>query len=129
MQNDTLASALAVIKNAEKIGRMTCTIRPMSQTIKTVLKLMQEHHYIGAWEEKSDSRGGQLIVHLLGKVNDCAAIKPRFPITMREYEKFEKRFLPARDFGIMIISTSQGMMDHVQAKAKRLGGKMISYCY
>ncbi|MDO8642316.1 MAG: 30S ribosomal protein S8 [Candidatus Woesearchaeota archaeon] len=129
MQNDTLASALAAINNAEKIGRMTCTIRPVSRIIKTVLKIMQEKHYIGSWEEKADARGGSLVVHLLGKINICAAIKPRFPITMKEYEKFEKRFLPARDFGIIIVSTSQGMMSHADAKTKRLGGKMVSYCY
>jgi len=129
MQNDTLASALAAINNAEKIGRMTCTIRPISRIIKTVLRIMQENQYIGLWEEKTDARGGNLTVHLLGKINRCGAIKPRFPITMKEYEKFEKRFLPARDFGIIIVSTSKGMMSHGDAKTKRLGGKMVSYCY
>lgn len=127
--NDTLASALATINNAEKIGRMNCTIRPCSQTIKTILALMREHHYVGAYEEKTDMRGNQIVVNLLGKINKCAAIKPRFPVTIKEYEKFEKRFLPARDFGIIVVSTNQGMMDHVQAKKKKLGGKVIAYCY
>ncbi len=128
-QNDTLASALATINNASKIGRMTCTIRPVSTTIKKVLSLMREQRYIGAYEEKRDTRGGHVVVHLLGKINKCAAIKPRFPVTMKEYEKFEKRFLPARDFGTLLVSTNQGLMDHVQAKNKRLGGRVIAYYY
>ena len=41
----------------------------------------------------------------------------------------EKRYLPAKDFGILIMSTSKGIMTHYDAKKKNLGGKLLSYCY
>ena len=44
-------------------------------------------------------------------------------------EKFEKRYLPAKGFGLIIVSTSKGLMTHVDAEEKNIGGKMIAYCY
>jgi small subunit ribosomal protein S8 len=56
-------------------------------------------------------------------------VKPRYQIKKDEFERFEKRFLPARGFGIIIISTVKGLMTHEQAKQLNLGGTLISYCY
>jgi len=46
-----------------------------------------------------------------------------------EYEKWEKRFLPAFDFGLLIVSTSQGVMTHKEAREKGIGGRLIAYVY
>jgi len=46
-----------------------------------------------------------------------------------EFEKFEKRFLPARGFGILIISTTSGVITHEEAREKNIGGKLIGYIY
>ena len=59
----------------------------------------------------------------------CGAIKPNFSVKKDGFEKFEKRYLPAKDFGVLIVSTSQGIMTHVEAKEKKLGGKLIAYVY
>jgi small subunit ribosomal protein S8 len=48
---------------------------------------------------------------------------------MDEYEKFEKRFLPAKGVGVLIVSTIKGIMTHEEAKGKTLGGRLIAYCY
>jgi len=45
------------------------------------------------------------------------------------YEKFEKRYLPAKDFGMIIVSTNQGIMTHIEAKEKGLGGRLLAYVY
>lgn len=127
--NDPLASALSLILNSEKIGRRECIIRPQSKIIKEVLKIMKEKLYVGDFKNVEDARGGHLLVNLLGKINKCGAIKPRYPITMKEYEKFERRYLPAKDFGILIVSTSKGMVTHKEAKEKKIGGSLIAYCY
>ena len=57
------------------------------------------------------------------------AIKPRFAVKATEYEKFEKRYLPAKGFGILIVSTVKGLMTHYEAKQQGLGGRLIAYCY
>ena len=48
---------------------------------------------------------------------------------MQDFEKYEKRFLPAKDFGIIIMTTPQGIMTHIEAKKKSTGGKLLAYCY
>ena len=68
-------------------------------------------------------------VELLGAINKCGAVKPRFTVKNNEFEKFEKKFLPAKDFGFIVVSTSQGIMTHIEAKQKSLGGKLIAYFY
>ncbi|MFH0752180.1 MAG: 30S ribosomal protein S8 [archaeon] len=129
MMNDTLASALSNINNAEKVGKNQCTVKPVSKVLKKVLDLMKDHRYIGSYEVIDDNKGGIVKINLIGAVNNCKAIKPRFSVQTKTYEKFEKRFLPAKDFGILIVSTSKGIMTHNESKDKKIGGKLLAYIY
>jgi len=115
------------ILNAERTGKGICIIKPVSKMIKTVLAIMQANQYVGDYEETEDKRGIKL--NLIGAINKCGVIKPRFAVTQKEFEKFEKRYLPAKDFGIIIISTSKGVMTLQEAKQKGIGGKLIAYVY
>ncbi|MBW2974221.1 30S ribosomal protein S8 [Candidatus Woesearchaeota archaeon] len=129
MLNDTLATALSAVINMEKTGKKECVIRPSSKIIKFVLKIMNENNYIGSFEEVATAKGNMLKVNLLGNINKCGAIKPRYSVKKAGYEKFEKRYLPAKDFGIIFVSTSKGILTHNEAKKKGLGGKLIAFCY
>lgn len=129
MLNDPLAAALSKIMNAEKIGKKEVEIKPASKMIKKVFELMNDHRYLGTFEEVNDGRGGFLKVNILGNINKCGVIKPRFSTRRHNFEKWEKRYLPAQDFGIIIVSTPLGIMTHSQAKDKKLGGKLLAYCY
>ena len=90
---------------------------------------MQKQGYIGEIKDIDDGKGGMIEVQLLGKINKCGVIKPRYSLTKSEYEKFEKRYLPAKDFGLIFVSTSKGVMTHMEAKKKNLGGKLLAYIY
>jgi small subunit ribosomal protein S8 len=127
--NDPLANAMSKLLNFEKVGKKECIVKPMSRLIKEVLDILNEEGYVGTYEVVEDGRGNSLKLNLLGNVNKCGAIKPRSAVTIDNYEKFEKRFLPSKDFGLLIISTSQGLMTHFKAKEKKIGGKLIAYCY
>ena len=129
MFNDPLAAALAKVMNAELVGKKEVMIRPASKIIKRVLTLMQEYNYIGSFEEIETGQGNALKVNLLGNVNKCGVVKPRFSAKYPILEKWEKRYLPAKDFGIILISTPQGVMTHVEAKGKQIGGVLLAYCY
>ena len=129
MLNDPLANTLSHILNNEKTGKSSCLISPCSKTIKKVLDILNEEGYIGKYEEVTKAKGGVIKVHLLGGINNCGVIKPMFSVEKDGYEKFEKRFLLAEDFGVMIVSTNQGMMTHNQAKEKGIGGKLVAFCY
>ena len=128
MLHDPLADALSAIKNAERVGKDSCVIR-FSKVIKSILEIMQSKGYIGDFELIEDGRGGKFKIELKGKVVDCNAIKPRYSLKVDEFEKWEKRYLPARDFGLLIMSTSKGVMDHKKAKQMNTGGKLLAYVY
>ncbi len=127
--NDTLAVALSNLLNAEIIGRSEFLIKPVSKVTRQVLEIMNKQGYIGAYEVIEDNKGGMFKVNLLGAVNKCGVIKPRYSVQKTNYEKFEKRYLPAKDFGIIIVSTNQGIMTHIEAKEKGLGGRLLAYIY
>jgi len=127
--NDVLANALSNIMNAEKSGKENCVIKPTSKVIKKVLEILQDNHYIGEIKYIENDKGGIFNVTLLGKINKVSVITPRFSVKQEGFEKFEKRFLPAQDFGLLVVSTSQGIMTHYQAKTKKVGGKLLAFCY
>lgn len=129
MLNDPLAATLAKIMNAEKVGKKNVVVRPASKIIKKILTLMNEHNYVGEAVETSNDKGGELNVNLLGNLNGCGVIKPRFSTKQNGFEKWEKRYLPANNFGLIFVSTSQGIMTHQEAKEKKIGGKLLAYCY
>ncbi|MBS3132298.1 30S ribosomal protein S8 [Candidatus Woesearchaeota archaeon] len=127
--NNPVANALSKIMNAEKIGRRDCLVRPVSKLIGNVLDVMKNEGFIGDIEEIEDGRGNMLKVNLLGNINKCGPITPTFNVKLDSYERFEKRYLPAKDFGIMIVSTPLGIMAHKDSKNKKVGGKLLAYCY
>lgn len=127
--NDPLANVLSSIYNYEKLGKKELIMRNNSKIIRQVLTIMQDEHMIGGFDEIKDGRGNSLKIHLIGSVNKCGVIKPRFRVKIADYEKFEKSYLPARDFGIIIVSTNKGLMTHKKAKDQNLGGTLISYAY
>ncbi len=129
MLNDPLANMMSLVLNNEIIGRSECIIKPVSKVIRESLKIMKQNDYIGGFKEVEDNRGNYIHLTLIGNINKCGVIKPRYSIKSNKFEKFERRYLPAKDLGILFVSTPKGIMTHYDAKAKKLGGKLLAYCY
>ncbi len=129
MKRDLINDALVAIKNAEAAGKQSLVVRPTSNLLKEVLKIMQKEGYIGEFEYIDDHRGGKFLIKLSHRLNNCGVIKPRFPLKKTEYERWEQRYLPAANFGILIVSTSSGLMTHYESKKNGLGGRLIAYIY
>ncbi|MBE0516366.1 MAG: 30S ribosomal protein S8 [Methanophagales archaeon] len=127
--NDPLADALSHLKNTERVGMMECTLKPASKLIGNVLSVLKEGGYIAEFEFAEDGKAGLFKVKLCGKINDCNAIKPRFYVRVKEYERWEKRLLPARDFGMLIVTTSKGVMSHEKAIEGGIGGQLLAFVY
>lgn len=128
-QIDPLADALINIKNHEKAAKKECIIRPASKLLGEVLRVMQENGYISKYELVEDGREGMYKTVLAGKINECRVIKPRYSVKKTEFEKYEKRYLPSRDIGMLVVSTPAGVMTHKNAKNKSTGGKLLAYLY
>jgi len=127
--NDPIADALSKILNAEKIGKKEVELYPVSNVLLQILDIFRKHRYVGEYKVEETTRGRIVTLNLLGNINDCNSIKPRFPVTLKEFDKFEQRYLPAVDFGIIIITTSQGLMTLKEAREKKIGGRLLAYCY
>ncbi|WP_292370005.1 30S ribosomal protein S8 [Methanoregula sp. UBA64] len=126
---NTIADGMSALKNAGDTGKSEVTIEPASKLLGAMLRIMQEAGYISGFEFIEDGRGGQLKVHLTGKINKCGAICPRFSVQLDEMEFWEKQYLPGKNFGLMILSTSRGVMSHMQARQEGIGGELLGYVY
>ncbi|MEM1551263.1 MAG: 30S ribosomal protein S8 [Candidatus Bathyarchaeia archaeon] len=126
---DVLSNGLTTILNNEMRNKRECVISPASKLLGKVLRVMQLNGYIGEFEFIDDGRSGKFKVQLLGRINKCGAIRPRFAVKVDEIEDWEKKFLPSREVGLLIISTPRGVLSHKEAKEKGIGGRLLAYVY
>jgi small subunit ribosomal protein S8 len=126
---DPLSDALSNIYNNEEKRKHECVIKPASKLIGQVLRVMQEKGYVGAFEYIDDGRTGKFRVQLLGRINRCGVIKPRFSVKVNEIESWENKFLPGKNFGVLIMTTSDGVIAHTEAMEKNVGGRLMAYVY
>ncbi len=126
---DTLANGLTTVINNEMRNKHECIISPASKLLGRVLRIMQLNGYIGEFEFIDDGRSGKFKVQLLGRINKCGAIRPRFSVGVDEFEEWKKKFLPSREVGTLVISTSRGVLSHKEAREKGIGGRLIAFVY
>ena len=124
-----LADALKNIYNAEKRGKRQVMIRPSSKVIIKFLQAMQKNGYIGDFELVDDHRSGKIVVNLIGRLNKCGTISPRFDCRLNDIEKWVVNLLPSRQFGKIVMTTTFGIMTHDEARRRKTGGKIIGYFY
>ncbi len=127
--DDPLSNALSGIDNAESVGHLTHTVSPASNEVGSVLEVLYDRGYIDGFEFIEDGKAGTLEVELNGRINECGPIKPRYSVGADDFEKWEKRYLPARDYGSLVVTTSHGIMSHYDARERGIGGQLIAYVY
>lgn len=125
---DTLNDALISIKNASRLGRDELEVRA-SNLVGRVLRVFQKYGYIDEYEYVENGKGGLFRVRVAKTINNCGVIKPRFSVKRGEMEKWESRYLPAQDIGIIVLSTTAGVMSNSEAKKKGTGGRALAFIY
>lgn len=126
---DTLANGLNALKVAEIKGKGSAVVRPASKVFREVLLLLQKHGFVGEFQFVDDGKSGEFKITLVGKINNIGAVKPRFPVGQKDWEKFEVRFLPAKGIGLLVVSTPKGIMTHTEAQEKKIGGRLLCFVY
>merc|ERR1712226_811757 len=101
----------------------------MGKVIVKFLQVMQKHVYIGDMEIIDDHRSGKVVVDLIGRVNKCGVISPRFDVALGGIEQLATDLLPSRQFGHLVLTTPYGIMDHEEARRKNTGGKIVGFFF
>ena len=123
MSQDIIADGLNQIMNIKKAKKTEVRIKKHSKFLLEILELMKKLGYLDY-----EVQGRELKVEIKN-LNECRAIKPRYNVSVDRIDRYVRRFLPARDFGFIIISTSQGLLTHEEALEKNIGGSLIAYVY
>jgi small subunit ribosomal protein S8 len=129
MQQDLLNDALVTLRHADLDGKTHVELAPTSKLIAEVLRIFREHKYIEEFTFVPTGRGGKYDVTLSRRINSCGVIKPRVAVAHDALERYEARFLPAQDFGLLVLSTNQGVLSHQKARELKIGGRLLAYVY
>ena len=129
MQQDLLNDALVTLRHADRDGKTHVEISPISKLIAEVLRIFREHRYIEEFTFVPTGRGGKYSVTLSRRINSCGVVKPRVAVPHDGLERYEARFLPAQDFGLLVLSTNRGVISHQEARQLKIGGRLLAYVY
>ena len=129
MTVDRLNDALVSLRHADRDGKPRVEIAPTSKLIGEVLRIFREHRYVEEFTFVPTGRGGRYDVTLSRRINSCGVVKPRIAVAHDRLERYESRFLPAQDFGLLVLSTNRGVLAHPQARELKIGGRLLAYVY
>lgn len=124
MSQDIVADALNMMMNAVRAKKKTIVMKHHSKLLLSLLALAKLKGYVKNYKLE----GTELHIEI-GKLHGCNAIKPRFVVGVSDVEKYVPRYLPAKEIGILIVSTNQGLMTHHTAQEKKIGGSLIAYLF
>lgn len=125
MSQDIVADALNQIMNAKRAGKSVVVLGRHSKLLLSVLAVGKLRRYIRSYT----LNGRKLEIEIGEAFNACNAVKPRYLVRADEIMKYVRRYLPARDMGVLIVSTNLGLVTHHTAIEKNIGGSIIAYFY
>lgn len=123
MSQDIVADGLNQIMNAKKARKTNLVINKHSKLLKHILNLAKDNGLIDYKIQES-----KLLIEIKD-LNYIMAIKPRYTVPVKKIDYYVRRYLPAKNFGFVVVSTNQGLMDHKKAENENLGGCLIAYMY
>ncbi|MFA5258590.1 MAG: 30S ribosomal protein S8 [Candidatus Pacearchaeota archaeon] len=123
MSQDIVSDALNQIMNAKRAKKKSVTIKKHSKLLRNVLELIKQAGYLDYSVE-----GTELKIEIK-KLNEVRSIKPRYTASVDQVKSYVRRYLPARNFGFLIVSTNQGLITHSEAEEKNIGGCLIAYVF
>lgn len=123
---DPIANMLTTLANGSQVGKKRVAV-PYSGFKKSLLEFLQSKELIGSVRLQEGPKA-KLVVSL----NYSEAGEPAIT-GVRRYSKPGSRYYVGSDeipftyqgSGMVVLSTSQGLMDEKQARRKGLGGELI----
>ena len=125
---DPVADMLTRLRNANQAMHDGVSM-PSSKQKVALADVLKSEGYINEFEYIDDHRAGKIVVELNGRINKCGVISPRYDLSHHDIEEWVGRLLPSRLFGTIVMTTSSGIMDHEDARRRKVGGKVLGFFY
>lgn len=129
---DPVADLLTRIRNGAKAGKNAVDV-PNSNLKKKIVQIMLENKYLKDSIELPDNKQGILRVYLRYSVGDEPVIRGLQRISrpgLRTYYDAEKVKKSLHNYrGLMVVSTSRGVMTNFEAAKKGVGGEVLLRCW
>ena len=124
---DPISNMLIKIKNAYKAGHETVMF-PYSKIISEIAAILQKNKFAGGNEKKGKGPKKQIELSLFYNDKSPAinGIRRVSKPGKRVYAGKDKLYSVKYGYGILIISTSKGLMTNKEAKKAGLGGEIIA---
>lgn len=128
MHSDPTADMLTRIRNAQAVAKKTVDV-PFSKFNQAILNLLKEHNYIGGIKTDDESKITVSLAYIKKGQPKIEHLKKISRPGRHIYVTHAKLPIVLNNYGIAIISTSQGLMTNKQARAENLGGEVICEIY
>lgn len=131
MNSDTLSDFLTRIRNAQRAGHRRVDI-PASKVKRAVTKILVDKGYVTRYIDIEDGKQGVLRLFLKYDAYGQPVIKKLNRISkpgLRKYTSSEDLPNYYGGLGIVIVSTSRGVMTDKEAKKYNVGGEVLCSVY
>ena len=130
MVTDPIADMLTRIRNANEQKHETVSI-PCSKLKVDLAEILLKEGFIKEYKVEGESVVKNIVITLKYKGNDrvISGLKRVSKPGLRQYCKVNEIPKVLNGLGIVILSTSQGIMTDKQARAKNIGGEVIAYIW
>jgi small subunit ribosomal protein S8 len=129
--SDPIADMLTRVRNASRARHLEVVV-PASRTKREIAQILKSEGFIADWTEEQAGPGHAIRLQLRyvdGKVPVVSGLKRISKPGLRVYAR--KTDIPRvlGGLGIVIVSTSQGIMTGAQARKAQLGGEVLAYVW
>jgi small subunit ribosomal protein S8 len=127
---DPIADMLSRIRNAIAVRKSEVSL-PHSKVKESVARLLKDSHFIDDVTVGKETVGKMMTI-VINSDNSNARITEIKRVSTpgrREYVKADKIPTIKRGRGVVIVSTSKGMMIGAEAKQQGVGGELICKVY
>lgn len=130
VSTDPIADMLSRIRNAMAVRKTTITL-PHSNIKQEVARIMKETNFIDGFNVEGQTVGKVLTVEINSPETPARITELKRLSTpgRRMYVNADNIPTVMRGRGIVIVSTSKGLMTGSNAKKERLGGELIAEIY
>lgn len=129
--SDPIADMLTRVRNASRARHPHVNV-PASRTKREIARILQEEGFVEGFEEVQNGPGTDLRITLKyvgGKAPVVSGLKRISKPGLRIYAGKTQIPRVLGGLGIVIVSTSHGIMTGAQARRAQLGGEVLAYIW